>query len=159
MHECFACLHVSTLIPYLVLEEVRRWARSFRIGVPGFCKPLCGFWEPNPDILKNKCSLPPNNHSSPPSNFLTLPRSTCLGMVLPTMYWSLLHQSLNKTISGKHIHKAIWLRQYFNEVPSSLGQWKVIGTHGFQELLIQVLIFWDKCFTKQAISPALLFVL
>lgn len=161
MHEGFACIHVSTLIPYLVLEEVRRWARSFRTGVPGFCKPLRGFWEPNPDILKNnKCSSPPNKRFSPSSNFLILPRSTCLGMVLPTMCWSLLYQSLNKTISGRHIHKAIWLRQYFNWGSlfpgTKKGNWHtwILRTFNSSPHLLRQMLYQASHFT----SPPLCFI-
>lgn len=42
--------------------------------------------------------------------FLTQPRSTCPGITLPTMGWSLYQLTTNKMLH-RHVHRPIWWRQ------------------------------------------------
>lgn len=48
------------------------------------------------------------------ANFLIEPRTTCLGMVVPTVGWALLYLSSIKTISHGHGHRPIWSGEFFS---------------------------------------------
>lgn len=52
---------------------------------------------------------------------LTEPRTTCLGMALPTVDWACPHQLAVKIVSHRHGHRQIWWWCFLIEVPFTLG--------------------------------------
>lgn len=65
---------------------------------------------------------------------LIQPRNTCLGMVPPTVGWTLLHQLTMKKIPHRHVHKLIWSWWFFSWL-WVLWSWQLKTTGTFIKLL------------------------